>query len=57
MSESREKKRRYNEKLAYIAAFEIWLNCEPPIFLFWRWRKWRAQRPICPWNALGGMTE
>lgn len=44
MSEKREKKRRYNEKLEYIAHFEEWIaefqkwvEQEPPV---WRFIKW-----------------
>lgn len=40
MSESREKKRRYNERLAYISEFRAWLGGAPPkwrVFSFIRW--------------------
>ena len=46
MSESREKKRRYNLRLEYIAHFNSWLKSEPPMILFWRWRKWKNSRPV-----------
>lgn len=46
MSESREHKRRYNMRLEYIANFYDWLNREPPMILFWRWRKWKSERPV-----------
>lgn len=46
MSESREKKRRYNLRLEYIAQFLRWLYDEPPMILFWRWRKWKNERPV-----------
>lgn len=47
MSERREHKRRYNQRLEYIANFEKWLKREPPMLpFFWRWRKWRDSRPI-----------
>lgn len=46
MSESREHKRRYNLRLEYIAHFSNWLKAEPPMILFWRWRKWKKSRPI-----------
>lgn len=49
MSESREHKRRYNMRLEYIAEFEKWLAKEPPIIMFWKWRKWRDSRPV--WNG------
>lgn len=45
MSESREHKRRYNLRLEFIAAFANWLKCEPPMLLFWKWRKWKQERP------------
>ena len=46
MSEKQERKRRYNLKLEFIAAFERWISEEPPIILFWRWKKWKNSRPI-----------
>lgn len=46
MSERKEKKRRYNQRLEFIAAFEKWLLSEPPMWKFWRWRRWRNMRPI-----------
>ena len=46
MSESREKKRRYNLRLEYISSFSSWLDNEPPMWLFWRWRKWKKSKPI-----------
>lgn len=48
MSESREHKRRYNLRLEFIDAFAKWLECEPPMLLFWKWRKWKQERP--DWN-------
>lgn len=48
MSESREHKRRYNLRLEYIALFNDWLKAEPPMIMFWRWRKWKKNRPV--WN-------
>lgn len=45
MSESREKKRRYNAKLLFIAEFYAWMECEPPRWMFLRWRKWWRCRP------------
>lgn len=45
MSEKQEKRRRCNERLAYIAEFERWLQKEPPKILFWRWRRWKKERP------------
>lgn len=46
MSEKREHRRRYNLRLEYIAHFEDWLNNEPPMILFWRWKKWKKERPV-----------
>ena len=46
MSERKEKKRRYNQRLEFIAAFDAWLRAEPPMILFWRWRKWKNNRPV-----------
>lgn len=46
MSESREHKRRYNLRLEYIAKFYNWLYREPPMILFWKWRKWKQERPV-----------
>ena len=45
MSERQEHKKRYNQKLEYIAQLEKWLKAEPPMVLFWRWRKWKNNRP------------
>ena len=46
MSESREKKRRYNLRLEYIAHFGCWLDSEPPMWMFWKWRKWKRSKPV-----------
>lgn len=46
MSERKEKKRRYNLRLEYIARFNDWLDSEPPLWLFWKWRKWKYNRPV-----------
>jgi hypothetical protein len=46
MSEKQEKKRRYNLRLAYIAAFEEWLTQEPSRMFLWRWHRWKKRRPI-----------
>ena len=53
MSEKQEKRRRYNRKLSYIAALEAWLRREPPMILFWQWRKWLKDRPVLD-EWLGG---
>ena len=46
MSARREHQRRFNQRRAYIREFENWLACEPPVLLFWRWRKWLKERPV-----------
>ena len=46
MSESREHKRRYNLRLQYIAQFDQWLEEEPKRIFFWKWHKWKKQRPV-----------
>lgn len=45
MSESREHKRRYNQRLQYIAEFDKWLDAEPSRVFFWKWHKWKKARP------------
>lgn len=51
MSEKREKKRRYNLRLEYIAHFNSWLLREPPMWMIRKWAKWKKQRPI--WDDSG----
>ena len=46
MSEKREKRRRYNQRLEYIADFNKWLDAEPPIVRLISWRRWKNSRPI-----------
>ena len=48
MSASREHKRRYNLRLEHEKELVKWFAAEPPMILFWKWRKWKAARPI--WN-------
>lgn len=45
MSESKEHKKRYNQKLEYIAKFDKWLDSEPSMFNLIAWHKWKKQRP------------
>lgn len=45
MSERQEKKRRYNQRLEYIAAFRKWLDQEPPMWRIASWRRWQRERP------------
>lgn len=46
MSERQEKKRRYNQRLEYIAAFQKWLDREPSLFRIVAWHKWKKARPV-----------
>ena len=46
MSEKQEKKRRYNQRLEYIADFNKWLDTEPPIVRLISWHRWKKLRPI-----------
>ena len=46
MSESREHKRRYNLRLQYIAEVDKWLEREPPMWKIFKWRRWKAERPV-----------
>lgn len=46
MSESREHKRRYNQRLQYISVFNKWLDSEPPMFRLISWSKWKKRRPV-----------
>ena len=46
MSEKREKRRRYNQRLEYIADFNKWLDAEPPIVRLISWHRWKKSRPI-----------
>ena len=48
MSQRREKRRRQILRREFLARYDAWLLQEPPRILFWRWRKWKARRPI--WN-------
>lgn len=45
MSESREKKRRYNERLDYIREFSGWLAGCPPKWRVFRFMKWLGGMP------------
>jgi len=45
MSERQEHKRRYNQRLEYIANFEKWLATEPPMYRVFKWKKWKNIRP------------
>ena len=45
MNEKQEKKRRCNLRLI-ISHFNKWLDSEPPLWRFIRWRKWKKSRPV-----------
>jgi hypothetical protein len=45
MSERQNKKRRYNQRLAFIAAFTQWLNNEPAWWRFISRARWLTRRP------------
>ena len=46
MSERQEKKRRYNQRLEYIALFQRWLDQEPPMWHLFAWAAWKHRRPV-----------
>ena len=46
MSERQEKKARYNQRLQYIAEFIKWQDREPSMWRVFKWRKWKAERPV-----------
>lgn len=45
MSERQDKKRRYNQRLAFIAAFTHWLDHEPSWWRFISRHRWLTKRP------------
>ena len=57
MSGRRMHKTRYNQKLEYIRRFEWWLSWEPPMVLFWLWRKWKKRRPTWKDVEKGGESD
>ena len=46
MSERKEKKKRYNQKLEFIAHFEKWFQEEPSMIHIIKWHRWKKRRPI-----------
>ena len=46
MSEKQEKRRRYNQRLEYIANFTKWLDKEPSILRLVSWHRWKKARPV-----------
>ena len=45
MSERQDKKRRYNQRLAFIAAFTHWLHNEPAWWRVISRARWLSKRP------------
>ncbi len=45
MSGRREKMKRANLKLRYIAQMTAWLEQEPPMYRLFAWHRWKRQRP------------
>lgn len=45
MGERQDKKRRHNQRLAYIAAFENWIDHEPAWWRFISRLRWKGKRP------------
>ena len=54
MSEKQEHRKRYNLRLQYIAEFNKWLDREPQICRYRKWRKWKAERPT--WRYIEKMS-
>lgn len=46
MSERVEKRKRYNQRLQYIAEVMKWLACEPSMLRVISWHRWKRQRPV-----------
>lgn len=46
MSERQEKRKRYNQRLQFIAEYEKWLLSEPPMWKIFAWRRWKRERPV-----------
>ena len=46
MSEKQEHKRRYNQKLEFVAHFEKWLAEEPAMWRLIAWHRWKNRRPV-----------
>ena len=54
MSERVEKRKRYNQRLQYIAEVAKWLDREPSMLRVFSWHRWKRQRPV--WKG-GDMDE
>ena len=48
MSESQAHKRRWRQRVEWACRMEVWLRCEPPMWRFGKWRRWKAARPKRP---------
>ena len=46
MSERQEKKRRRFQRWEYQCALYEWQRKEPCKLLFWRWFKWKKNKPV-----------
>lgn len=46
MSERVEKRKRYNQRLQYIAEVMKWLAREPSMLRVFSWHRWKRQRPV-----------
>lgn len=46
MSERVEKRKRYNQRLQYIAEVQKWLSREPSMLRVISWHRWKRQRPV-----------
>lgn len=49
MSEGREHRKRFYLKMRYLEEFENWMQKEPPMILFWKWLRWKNERPVKNW--------
>lgn len=48
MSAKREKRRRRDLRFEYNADLIRWIWSRPPKLQFWRYRKWKRNRPVKP---------
>jgi hypothetical protein len=46
MSEKQEKRKRFNQRMEYVAQFNAWLMKEPPMWKFRAWLHWKKTRPV-----------
>ena len=52
MNAGMEHKKRYYERVRYVAEFEKWLQREPSMFRVIAWHRWKKQRPILKGDSL-----